>query len=350
MNPYLLIVLLTSLGLGTALTLSSTHWLLAWLGLEVGTLAILPLMATPHHPRATEIATKYFIVQATAAATLLFAAINNAPLQGHWDIQHMSHPLFTSMITLALLLKLGLAPMHTWMPEVIQGVSLNTGLIVSTWQKIAPFILLLQIKQIHPPLLTIIGLASILIGGWGGLNQTQLRKILAYSSIAHLGWMVLILHDSTALATFALLIYIFMTSATFITLKKCKATTINMLTTTWTKAPTITLVAPLMLLSLGGLPPLSGFAPKWFILQELTQQNFIPHASIAALAALLSLYYYLRLSYSMTLSLSPNNLPECLQWRVNYPISTPLSSALPAALALTLFLLPLTPSALTLII
>lgn len=84
-------------------------------------------------------------------------------------------------------MKVGLAPTHFWLPEVLQGLDLTTGLILSTWQKVAPFALLLQIPHHNPTLLVILGLLSTLIGGWGGLNQTQLRKILAYSSIAHLG-------------------------------------------------------------------------------------------------------------------------------------------------------------------
>nr|UZC54704.1 NADH dehydrogenase subunit 2 [Monopterus albus] len=346
MSPYLFTILMTNLGLGTFITLSSTHWFLAWLGLEISTLAILPLMAKPHHPRATEATTKYFITQAAAAAILLFAATSNAWLQGQWEIQHMSHPLPTSMITLALLLKMGLAPMHSWLPEVVQGLDLVMGLILSTWQKLAPYALLLQIKQTHPSLLITIGLASILIGGWGGLNQTQLRKILAYSSIAHLGWMVLIIQYSTQLAVLALVIYIIMTSTMFISFKLKNATNINTLTITWTKLPLLTALAPLMLLSLGGLPPLTGFAPKWLMLQELTKQNLIPHATLAALAALLSLYFYLRLSYSMTLTLPPNNLASPTQWRLTlHQITLPAS----LALSLTLLLLPLTPLTLTLL-
>lgn len=78
MNPYILATLLFSLGLGTTITFSSSHWLLAWMGLEINTLAILPLIAQHHHPRAVEATTKYFLTQATAAAMILFASTMNA--------------------------------------------------------------------------------------------------------------------------------------------------------------------------------------------------------------------------------------------------------------------------------
>nr|ALR96068.1 NADH dehydrogenase subunit 2 [Etheostoma nebra] len=346
MNPYILATLLFGLGLGTTITFASSHWLLAWMGLEMNTLAIIPLMAQHHHPRAVEATTKYFLTQATAAAMLLFASTTNAWLTGQWDIQQMTHPLPTTLITLALALKIGLAPVHSWLPEVLQGLDLTTGLILSTWQKLAPFALLLQIQQINSNILIAFGLASTLIGGWGGLNQTQLRKILAYSSIAHLGWMILVLQFSPSLTLLTLLTYFVMTFSSFLVFKLNNSTNINMLATSWAKAPALTALTPLILLSLGGLPPLTGFMPKWFILQELAKQDLAPTATLAAMSALLSLYFYLRLSYAMALTLSPNNLAGTTPWRLH-----PSQSTLPLAVGTTatLLLLPLTPAAVALL-
>nr|AAL16613.1 NADH dehydrogenase subunit 2 [Giuris margaritaceus] len=341
MNPYILATLLFGLGLGTTITFASSHWLLAWMGLEINTLAIIPLMARHHHPRAIEATTKYFLTQATAAATLLFASISNAWLTGQWDIQQMTHPIPLTMVTLALMLKIGLAPFHAWLPEVLQGLDLTTGLILSTWQKLAPFALLLQVTKTDQTMLIILALTSTIVGGWGGLNQTQLRKILAYSSIAHLGWMMLIIQFSPSLTFLALIIYFIMTFSAFLTFKINNATTINTLATSWAKAPIITAMTPLVLLSLGGLPPLTGFMPKWLILQELTKQDLSLTATIAALTALLSLYFYLRLSYAMTLTMSPNNLTGMTPWRLN---SSNLTLTLSTSTMMGTLLLPLAPA------
>nr|YP_009243183.1 NADH dehydrogenase subunit 2 [Etroplus suratensis]AMR00358.1 NADH dehydrogenase subunit 2 [Etroplus suratensis]AOR40963.1 NADH dehydrogenase subunit 2 [Etroplus suratensis]QEK77448.1 NADH dehydrogenase subunit 2 [Etroplus suratensis]QEK77455.1 NADH dehydrogenase subunit 2 [Etroplus suratensis]QEK77462.1 NADH dehydrogenase subunit 2 [Etroplus suratensis] len=346
MNPYILATLLFGLGLGTTITFASSHWLLAWMGLEMNTLAIIPLMAQHHHPRAVEATTKYFLTQAAAAATLLFASTTNAWLSGQWEIQQISHPLPITIITLALALKIGLAPLHAWLPEVLQGLDLTTGLILSTWQKLAPFALLLQLHPSNTTLLIFLGLLSTLVGGWGGLNQTQLRKILAYSSIAHLGWMILVLQFLPSLTLLTLLTYFFMTFSVFLIFKLNKATNINTLATSWTKAPTLTALAPLVLLSLGGLPPLTGFMPKWLILQELTKQSLGTTATLAALAALLSLYFYLRLSYALALTIAPNILTATTPWRL-----TSTQSTLPLAISttMTLLLLPLMPAMLALL-
>nr|UXB58706.1 NADH dehydrogenase subunit 2 [Cymatogaster aggregata] len=345
MNPYILAILLFGLGLGTTITFASSHWLLAWMGLEINTLAIVPLMAQHHHPRAVEATTKYFLTQAAAAAMVMFASTTNAWLTGQWDILQTSHPLPVTMITLALALKIGIAPMHAWLPEVLQGLDLTTGLILSTWQKLAPFILLLQIQPTNSTILILLGLTSTLVGGWGGLNQTQLRKILAYSSIAHLGWMMLILQFSPSLTLLTLLTYIIMTFSTFMVFKLNNSTNMNTLASSWAKAPALTALVPIILLSLGGLPPLTGFMPKWMILQELATQNLGPTATLAALTALLSLYFYLRLSYAMTLTISPNNLSGTTPWRLP---TTQLILPLAATTTVTVALLPLMPAILAL--
>nr|YP_006575966.1 NADH dehydrogenase subunit 2 [Bahaba taipingensis]AFO73299.1 NADH dehydrogenase subunit 2 [Bahaba taipingensis] len=341
MNPIVSCTLLLALGLGTTITFASSHWFLAWMGLEINTLAILPLMAQYHHPRATEATLKYFLTQATAASTLLFATTTNAWLNGQWDIQHMTHPLPITLFTLALALKIGLAPLHIWLPEVLQGLDLGTGLILTTWQKLAPFALLLQIYPANSTLLIILGLTSTLVGGWGGLNQTQLRKVLAYSSIAHLGWMILVLQFSPALTLLTLLMYFIMTFSTFLVFNLNNATNINALATSWTKAPALTALTPLLLLSLGGLPPLSGFMPKWLILQELTKQDLALTATLAALTALLSLYFYLRLSYAIALTMFPNNPTGTPPWRLQ---SSQIMYPLALSTMATLTLLPLTPT------
>nr|BAG49437.1 NADH dehydrogenase subunit 2 [Bathylaco nigricans] len=347
MNPYVLTVLLSSLGLGTALTFASSHWLLAWMGLEINTLAIIPLMAQQHHPRAVEATTKYFLTQATAAAMILFASTTNAWMLGEWGITQLSHPVAATTAMIALALKLGLAPVHFWLPEVLQGLDLTTGLILSTWQKLAPFALIIQIAPtMHPLVLTTLGVCSALVGGWGGLNQTQLRKILAYSSIAHLGWMIIVLQFAPHLTLLALGTYIAMTSAAFLTLKSTSSTKINTLALAWTKTPSLTALTALVLLSLGGLPPLTGFMPKWLILQELAKQDLPLTATLMALTALLSLYFYLRLCYAMTLTVSPNTNNSVTPWRLPSTQST-LPLSLTTTTALTL--LPLTPAAMALV-
>nr|AKG95384.1 NADH dehydrogenase subunit 2 [Dunckerocampus dactyliophorus] len=343
MNPILPFIFLSSISLGTTLTLMSSHWMLAWFGLEINTMAIIPLMAYNHHPRPTEATTKYFMAQATAAAVILFASMINAWTTGQWSIDQMSHPAAVGLASLGLAMKIGIAPLHIWLPEVLQGLDLTTGLILSTWQKLAPFALLTQLPPLNQELFIAMGLASTLVGGWGGLNQTQLRKILAYSSIAHLGWVFLILQFSTPLALITLMTYFLMTFSAFTMFKINKSTNINSLSTSWAKAPALTAFTPLIILSLGGLPPLTGFGPKWMILTTLTSLDLNMVATLTALSTLLSLYFYLRL-YAMSITMPPNNTPGTLPWRLYTPKPTlPLASTS----MLTIMLLPILPTMLS---
>nr|AVY52433.1 NADH dehydrogenase subunit 2 [Oreolalax jingdongensis] len=307
---------LTALGLGTFMTMSSYHWIVAWMGLEINTLAIIPLLAYNHHPRAVEAATKYFLTQAAAAALILFSSINNAWMIGEWDITNLTDPASIYLMTIALSIKLGLAPFHFWLPEVLQGSTLICGLILTTWQKLAPMSLMYMIApNLSPPLLIAMATLSIMLGGWGGINQTQTRKILAYSSIAHLGWMAAVMTINPPLAFFNLIIYILMTTSMFITFLILSSTSISSLSFSWTKTPIIMALSSLALLSMGGLPPLSGFLPKLMVLMELIRQNSMVAASIMILSALLSLFFYVRLLYFLTLTTYPNTFTSSTWWR-----------------------------------
>nr|AAT09522.1 NADH dehydrogenase subunit 2 [Plestiodon capito] len=341
MNPVVLSIILSSLALGTIITMSSHHWLLAWIGLELNTLAIIPIIAKQHHPRATEATTKYFLTQAAASATVLFSSTINAWSTGVWDITQLTNQPACIMLTMALSMKLGLAPLHFWLPEVLQGTPLNTALIIVTWQKLAPLALLyLTQNSLSTMILLTMGLLSTLVGGWGGLNQTQTRKIMAFSSIAHLGWMAAILTLSPNIMLLNLALYILMTASTFLLLIFSSAKTVQDLTTTWMVSPAVSAFMLMLLMSLGGLPPLTGFMPKWLILQELTTHNFCASATMLALSALLSLFFYLRLSYISTLTLAQNRAQASHKWRFQPSTTTTPTTTM---IILSTLLLPITP-------
>nr|AVH86194.1 NADH dehydrogenase subunit 2 [Leiocephalus schreibersii] len=341
MSPFTMTMLLSSLATGTIITATSFHWLMAWIGLELNTLAIIPIISKQHHPRATEAATKYFLTQAAASALILFSSTINAWQSGSWDIMQMTNNTSNILLTMALAMKLGLAPTHFWLPEVLQGSSMKTALIISTWQKLAPMaLIIIANNNLSIMVLMTMGMLSAIVGGWGGLNQTQTRKIMAYSSIAHLGWMSVITPLMTKLLILNLVIYIMMTTSMFLVLILSKSKTLQDTSTLLALSPTLMIFTMLTLLSLGGLPPLTGFIPKWLILQELTTQNLQMMATFLALSALLSLFFYLRLTYVMTLTTPPNTTMFKYKWRFKSLNNTTLMSI---TLSLSILLLPITP-------
>nr|AXP34548.1 NADH dehydrogenase subunit 2 [Myrmelastes humaythae]AXP34549.1 NADH dehydrogenase subunit 2 [Myrmelastes humaythae] len=340
MNPQAKLLSITSLLLGTTITISSNHWMMAWTGLEINTLAILPLISKSHHPRAIEATTKYFLVQAAASALLLFSSMTNAWHTGQWDITQLTHPTSCLLLTTAISIKLGLVPFHFWFPEVLQGTSLTTGLLLATALKFPPISLfLLTSSSLNPTLLTLMAIASAALGGWAGLNQTQTRKILAFSSISHLGWMTIILVYNPKLTLIAFYTYCLMTIPIFLTLNTIKTLKLTTMSTAWTKIPPLTATLMLMLLSLAGLPPLTGFLPKWLIIQELTKQEMTPTATIIALLSLLGLFFYLRLAYCATITLPPNSSNHMKQWQTNKSTNMTITTFI----TLSTMLLPLSP-------
>nr|ADZ14543.1 NADH dehydrogenase subunit 2 [Hoplodactylus sp. Marlborough Mini] len=340
MNPATWSLLLLSMILGTIITLSSSHWLLAWAGLEMNTLAVIPMISKQHHPRATEAATKYFLTQSTASAMILFASSINAWKTGQWDIHLLSLPEATILLTLALAMKLGLAPLHFWLPETLQGTTLITATIISTWQKLAPSALLLMTSNnLNQQTLMALGLSSALLGGWFGLNQTQTRKIMAFSSIAHMGWLFMALSMNPNLALITLTMYLILSTAMFTTLLMTMSKTLTDLGTTWPQTPTLLTVSMLTLMSLGGLPPLTGFMPKWLIINELAMNNFLLISTLMALSTLPSLFFYLRMAHMTTLTASPKTTNTEYKWRFKSPAIPTMTLTMTIS---TLFL-PITP-------
>nr|YP_009562135.1 NADH dehydrogenase subunit 2 [Charadrius alexandrinus]QAU54320.1 NADH dehydrogenase subunit 2 [Charadrius alexandrinus] len=344
MNPHAKLISFLILLLGTTITISSNHWMMAWTGLEINTLAIIPLISKSHHPRAIEASIKYFLVQAAASALVLFASMTNAWSTGQWDISQLTHPTACLLLTTAIAMKLGLVPFHFWFPEVLQGSPLTTALLLSTMMKFPPITLFfLTSHSLNSTLLATLAIASAALGGWMGLNQTQIRKILAFSSISHLGWMTIIIIYNPKLTLMTFYLYSLMTATVFLTLNTIKTTKMSTMMTSWTKTPMLNATLMLTLLSLAGLPPLTGFLPKWLIIQELTKQEMTTTATIITMLSLLGLFFYLRLAYYSTITLPPNTTNHMKQWHINKP-----TNVLIAMLAsLSLLLLPLSPMVLT---
>nr|ACL01251.1 NADH dehydrogenase subunit 2 [Cynopterus brachyotis] len=341
MNPFALIITALTVILGTLIVMTSSHWLMVWIGFEMNMLAVIPILMKKYNPRSMEACTKYFLTQATASMLLMLAITINLVHSGQWSTTKLLDPTASIIMTLAMAMKLGLAPFHFWVPEVAQGIQLSSGLVLLTWQKLAPMSVLYQISPtINLTLMLTLSILSIAVGGWGGLNQTQLRKIMAYSSIAHMGWMTAAMMFSPTMALLNLTIYIILTTTTLVMFMLNSTTTTLSLSHTWNKTPLLTTAILTTMLSLGGLPPLSGFLPKWMIIQELTKNNNIILPTLMVITALLNLFFYMRLTYSTSLTTFPSVNNMKLKWQFN-TTKTPIY--LPPLVILSTLMLPLSP-------
>nr|ABL11189.1 NADH dehydrogenase subunit 2 [Zamenis lineatus] len=342
MNPTSWLIITMSIILSTTMITSTTHWLMTWVCLEINTLSMIPLISKSNHPRATEAATKYYLIQTMASTAILFAATTNALNTSNWDICLTTKPMATTIITLALMMKMAAAPFHFWLPEVSQGTTTLTTLTILTWQKIAPLLILLTTHNKTNITLTLLSaVLSILVGGLGSLNQTQLRKLMAFSSIAHTGWIMATLTMTPGISMLTFMIYTLATVPMFLMINQSTSMTIKDIGTMWTNSPHTTMALSATILSLGGLPPLSGFMPKWLILNNMTSLNMTMEATLMAVTSLLSLYVYMRLMYVSSMTLPPHTTLMPLKWRTpnkKHNMMTPILTTM------TTLLLPLSPN------
>nr|YP_010454743.1 NADH dehydrogenase subunit 2 [Notacanthurus lamellosus]QZZ23919.1 NADH dehydrogenase subunit 2 [Notacanthurus lamellosus] len=286
-----------TLMLGTLIAVSSSSWLGAWAGLEINLLSFIPLMSNSNNQFSTEAALKYFLTQALASAILIFGAICLG-LHSHLAFSYSwEFPVFNTLISSTLLLKMGAAPFHFWFPGVTEGLSWINALVLMTWQKIAPLML---ISYVFTPSLVNFSFIVLcaLAGALGGFNQTSLRKIMAYSSINHLGWMLsaTLLGDSYWITYF--LFYSFLSSCVVLLFNLFNLSHINQVFALPISNPIFKMALFCNLLSLGGLPPFLGFLPKWIIIQAMVGSGYYFVITVMVILTLIALYFYIRIGYS----------------------------------------------------
>nr|QXT44388.1 NADH dehydrogenase subunit 2 [Astalotermes cf. brevior CMRT056] len=280
---------------GMLVSVSSNSWLGAWMGLEINLMSFIPLMSNVKNMYNTEASLKYFIVQVLASATLLFMVVMSTLME---DLFSFESNTYTPMIICTpLLLKSGAAPFHWWFPGVMEGLSWENCALLMTIQKAAPLMLMSYLIEMNIFTLSIIMLSTI-VGAIGGLNQTSMRKILTYSSINHTGWMLIALTTSENLWMMYFMIYSTLALTVVSAIKLSGVSFINQTMMTNKETTLMKFMMFTSLLSLGGLPPFLGFLPKWIVIQAMILNNMAPLAVIVVVTSLITLYYYLKISYS----------------------------------------------------
>nr|YP_009487810.1 NADH dehydrogenase subunit 2 [Culex bidens]AWB98836.1 NADH dehydrogenase subunit 2 [Culex bidens] len=288
-------IFLIMLIFGSLITISANSWLGAWMGLEINLLSFIPLMNEGKKNLMTsESSLKYFLTQAFASSILLFAIIL---MMMSFNLNWINNNFYELLILSTLLLKNGAAPFHFWFPGVMEGLSWINGLILMTWQKIAPLMLISYNINYNFFLIAII--LSMIIGALGGLNQTSLRKLMAFSSINHLGWMLMAMMNNELLWLIYFIFYFFLSMSIVLLFNNLKLFHFNQIFNFSMMNPVIKFFLFLNLLSLGGLPPFLGFLPKWLVIQNLVETHQLFLLFISVCLTLITLYYYLRMSYSI---------------------------------------------------
>nr|YP_010241739.1 NADH dehydrogenase subunit 2 [Struthiolaria papulosa]QTI82427.1 NADH dehydrogenase subunit 2 [Struthiolaria papulosa] len=298
---------------GTLLSLSSSHWLGIWAGLEINLIGFLPLLVYQKSMMESESGVKYFIIQALGSALLMFGSLSMYSLFFTWEMSKISSIYLVGMmiISCGLCMKMGLFPFHFWLPSVMAGLPWMSCLLLATWQKLAPLFLislLMEVNSIYWFVLVfcVISAGSSLMGGIGGMNQTQVRSLLAYSSIGHLGWLVFACLYGDWLMKIYLFIYILISLCIFISLYYSNLSMMKDLNNLGNQYYS-ELGIMVMLLSLGGLPPLLGFISKLLVVLSSMNGSMWGILFILIMGSLMSLFYYLSLFFSLVLNKIKSN-------------------------------------------
>nr|QIV24731.1 NADH dehydrogenase subunit 2 [Eurynassa australis] len=285
----------SSLVVGSLIAISSYSWLSMWIGLEINLLSIIPLLSDFNNLYPSESALKYFITQAMASAVLLFSIISSMNIQDLISSEYSKYWMI--IMNSAILTKMGAAPFHAWFPEVMEGLNWLNCLIMLTWQKLAPMVILMYNMKMSLFLSAIV-IFSSMIGGLLGINQMSLRKVLAYSSINHIGWMVGSMMNSQAIWFSYFIIYTIITINIVVLFHIANIFYLKQLFTSMNQNKNLKFLFIMNFFSLGGLPPFLGFFPKWLTINSLVENDFLALSLILIISTLITLYFYLRMTFS----------------------------------------------------
>jgi len=321
--------------LGIGVMLSANNFLVVYLGLELMTLSLYALTAMRRdHADSTEAAMKYFVLGALASGFLLYGLSMMYGATGSLGIPEVYKAIGTGQpnqgvmilavvfIVAGLGFKLGAVPFHMWVPDVYQGAPTAVTLLIGAAPKLAAFAITIRLlvegmigrAADWQQMLVVLAVGSILLGNVVAIAQGNLKRMLAYSSIAQMGFMLLglcsgVVYNNTlsaansyASSMFYIVTYVLTTLGSFgmimlLSRQGFEAEELDDLKGLAKRSPWFALVMTIFMLSLAGLPPTAGFYAKLSVLQSLVSTNVTGYVYLAVIAVVLSLvgaYYYLR--------------------------------------------------------
>ncbi len=311
--------------LGMMIMASAASLLSVYLGLELLSLSLYAMVAMQRDSEtASEAAMKYFILGALASGMLLYGISMIYGLTGHLQLSEIatavtdesierSYLVFaTIFLIIGMAFKLGAAPFHMWVPDVYQGAPTSVTLFISTAPKLAAFAMairilvdgLLPLVDDWQSILMVLAVLSMAVGNIIAIAQTNIKRMLAYSTIAHVGYLFLGLIAGTAAgfsgSMFYIISYALMSLGGFgmiILLGRngFEAEMLDDYKGLAERSPWFAFIMLCLMFSMAGVPPFLGFWSKWFVLKELVDAGFVTLAAIAVVFSIIGAYFYLRI-------------------------------------------------------
>lgn len=299
-------ILVLMVALSSLLLVSSVNWLSIYLAIELQALTLFILTALKKDSAyGTEAGLKYFVLGAVSSGLFLFGCALLYGLTGETSIQGINSMLTADvgkiLITVSLLFKLSVAPFHMWAPDVYDGAPTATTALLATVPKVGVFSILVQIGPVTNVILTC-GVLSIIYGAIGALNQTKIKRLLAYSGIAHMGFILFGIaigtFESIQASLIYMVIYVIMAICGFSVILSLKLTRALIIEVGGLSRdnPILALTLALTFLSIGGVPPLAGFLSKWLILLSGVVNGYYLICGLAVISSVIAGVYYVRLA------------------------------------------------------
>nr|AIA77378.1 NADH dehydrogenase subunit 2 [Kleidocerys resedae resedae] len=313
--------------MSTTLTLSSNNWLGMWMGMEMNLLSFIPLIYKINDKNSAQGMMIYYLTQSIGSIIMLFFILNYMMSITPLIIkEYMKLP-----IIMGIMIKIGLPPFHNWMPEMMSMMSWMPCMMLMTWQKLAPMFTLSNMMM-KSTTINIIIMFTSMIGALGGLNTTSLRKIMAFSSISHLSWMLMYMFMSIEWYKY-MMIYSIINLMMCITFMTTNSYFFNQLNNKMSMMGKYLMVVNLF--SMGGLPPFLGFLPKWMVMQTMINNNMFFIMMWMIMMSLLTLFYYIQMISSLMMNYYYTN-----QWMMNmnnksFTIMTWMNLKLPILLTMS---------------
>lgn len=322
-GEYFVLALLSILGM--MVMISSVNFLTLYLGIELLSLPIYALISiTKKYYNAYEASIKYFVMGSIASAILLFGVSFVYGILGTINFIDLSYLISEQgcnniivqiglvFIISGLAFKFGVVPFHMWVPDVYQGSPVPITLFISTIPKLAVFGMAYRLlsevfgnlSNIWEFMLIFMGIFSLLLGNIVAIVQQNIKRMFAYSAIAHMGFVLLGLvsgiHDNYISALFYIIIYLVMSLGVFaviICISKgvIESEYIENFKGLHERNPWIAFLMMLLLLSMSGIPPTVGFYSKFLILREIVNLGYFTVAVIVVLSSVIGAFYYLRI-------------------------------------------------------
>jgi NADH-quinone oxidoreductase subunit N len=319
-------ILLISSLYGACLMQSADSFLTLFLGLEIMSLPVYVLVLLAYRrPQSAEAALKYLVLGGVASAMLLMGASLLYGTSGSLDLSTFSKALVATdnmgraavvLVILAFFLKAAIVPFHAWAPDAYEGASVPVTAYMATIIKAAVLLAAVRLfgkAVLASPmleLLAVLPLASIVWGNLAAMKQPSLRRMIAYSSIAHAGYLFYALLGASAgrlqAVTFYVLAYALMNLLAFAALPAAaddvQRDRLDNLKGLFHRAPFAALMIAIAMLSLAGLPPFPGFVAKFMIFRNVMAAGHSTYAVLGLVGSYLGIYFYLRVIQLMFMS------------------------------------------------